>query len=400
LILVARQVLIWGLTVDAIFADGAAKLRSRAAPSARIEPQIMFLTELRAVLNSATSKLTLRVMINMKNLARRTLSERLHCRRILAGLTVLTIASSLMACQVPVFRYALERWSSDQYRILVLAEGPLNLEHQTTLKTLEGTAERPAQATMKVHDVTTTKDAFVKQLWKSRQTGSEPLMVVLYPERSSINAEQVAYSSPLSAQHVPQIVSSPARKEITEKLSEGHSAVWIFLESGDAAKDQAALTRLQEQLKKDAEWLKLPSPEEMEIKPELLASAKIRLQIQFSVISVRRDDLKEQFLIDCLLNSESDLREYDEPMAFPVFGRGRVLYAIVGQGIAADTIRKASSFIVGPCSCQVKEQNPGFDLLLSCNWDDLVGDTFISEPIPEGESEPKLLTIPAGRAKP
>jgi hypothetical protein len=34
-----------GVTGGTIFADGAAKLRSRAAPSARIEPQIMFLTE-------------------------------------------------------------------------------------------------------------------------------------------------------------------------------------------------------------------------------------------------------------------------------------------------------------------------------------------------------------------
>jgi hypothetical protein len=317
----------------------------------------------------------------------------------LAGLAVLTIASSLMACQVPVFRYALERWSSDQYRILVLTEGPLDAEHQTALKTLEGTSERPAQATIKVHDVSTTKDAFVKQLWKDREKGSGPLMVALYPERSSINAEQVACSFPLSAQSVAQVADSPARKEIIQKLSEGHSAVWIFLESGDAAKDQAALTRLQEQLEKDTEWLKLPSPEEMEITPELLDGAKIRLQIQFSVVSVSKDDSQEQFLIDCLLNSESDLRGFDEPMAFPVFGRGRVLYAVVGQGISADTIRKASSFIVGPCSCQVKEQNPGFDLLLSCDWDEMVGETFISEPIPEGDSEPKLLTIPAGRAK-
>jgi len=43
--LVARQVLIWVLPMDPIFADGAAKLRSRAAPSARIEPQILFLTD-------------------------------------------------------------------------------------------------------------------------------------------------------------------------------------------------------------------------------------------------------------------------------------------------------------------------------------------------------------------
>jgi hypothetical protein len=43
--LVARQVLIWVLPMDPIFADGAAKLRSRAAPSARIEPHILFLTD-------------------------------------------------------------------------------------------------------------------------------------------------------------------------------------------------------------------------------------------------------------------------------------------------------------------------------------------------------------------
>ena len=44
-LLVARQVLICGLPLDAIFADGAAKLRSRAAPSARIEPRVLFLSE-------------------------------------------------------------------------------------------------------------------------------------------------------------------------------------------------------------------------------------------------------------------------------------------------------------------------------------------------------------------
>ena len=43
--LVARQVLIWGLPVDLFFADGAAKLRSRAAPSACIEPRVLFLTK-------------------------------------------------------------------------------------------------------------------------------------------------------------------------------------------------------------------------------------------------------------------------------------------------------------------------------------------------------------------
>lgn len=321
-------------------------------------------------------------------------------RTVLPALCFVAVVGAVVACEVPVFRYALERWSPDQYRLLVIADGPLDDNHLMALKRLKGTPESPAAAAVKIHDVSKSKDAFVQKLWKTHGNGARPIMVALYPERSSVDPEQVAATSDISDANIERLISSPARQEIVRRMSEGHSAVWIFLESGHAEKDQASLKTLQEQLEKDAEWLKLPSPEEMEIKPELLGSTKIRLQIQFSVVSVRRDDPKEQFLIDCLLNSESDLRGFDEPMAFPIFGRGRVLYAVVGQGISADTIREASSFIVGPCSCQVKEQNPGFDLLLSCDWDDLVGDTFISEPIPEGDAEPKLLTIPAGRAKP
>jgi hypothetical protein len=55
-----------------------------------------------------------------------------------------------------------------------------------------------------------------------------------------------------------------------------------------------------------------------------------------------------------------------------VFGRGRVLYALAGRGINADNIREACEFLVGPCSCQVKEMNPGVDLLMDVAWSRLV----------------------------
>jgi len=177
--------------------------------------------------------------------------------------------------------------------------------------------------------------------------------------------------------------------------------VWVLLESGDKALDQAARRTLQQQLDLDALWLELPTPEEMEIKPEILDQVKVKLRVEFSVISVRRDDAREKFLIDCLLNSETDLRDFDAPVAFPVFGRGLVLYALVGKGIAPDTIRAASSFICGPCSCQVKEQNPGFDLLLNHDWNSAVGETKISQPIAGAGAGtiPKLVPIPTGRKK-
>ena len=323
-----------------------------------------------------------------------------RCRR--AALLVclgLVLAGSVLACQVPVFRYALERWDSDRYRVIILSEGVVENTVKEQLLPLTGTPGSPGHANVRVHDVATDQDPFVRQLWKRYGSGSKTLMVTLYPEESSIAPDEVACVTELSALHVAQVLDSPTRNEIIHRLAAGQSAVWVLLESGNAAKDQAALKTLNTQLASDAVWLKLPSPEEMEIKPDLLASTKIQLRIEFSVISLNRDDPQEKFLVDCLLNSESDLRDFDEPLAFPVFGRGRVLYALVGQGIAADTIRKASAFIVGPCSCQVKEQNPGFDLLLNCNWSELVGDVFISDPIPGSGAQPKLLAIPPGRSK-
>ncbi len=54
-------------------------------------------------------------------------------------------------------------------------------------------------------------------------------------------------------------------------------------------------------------------------------------------------------------------------------------------------------FIVGACSCQVKAQNPGFDLLMQMNWELAVGDTKISDPLPQAKSESPVLKIPPGR---
>ena len=169
---------------------------------------------------------------------------------------------------------------------------------------------------------------------------------------------------------------------------------------GREADDEAALKRLKQQLAADSKWLEVPSAEELEVKPEVLQKVKIPLKMQFSTITVRRDDPAEQFLINSLLRSEDDLLDFDEPLAFPVFGQGRVLYALVGKGISTATVRAASQFIGGPCSCQVKNQNPGFDLLLDYDWTKAVGDVLISEPIETVDTEanaPRLLTIPPGR---
>jgi hypothetical protein len=313
-------------------------------------------------------------------------------------LAFLAACGSALACQVPVFRYALERWNADRYKVLILSPDATDYKHSPWFSPQTKSDRDASLVAIESVDMSKNSDARLAELWKTHGNRKDPTMIVFYPDKATSLKNQIAHTSVLSKDQAQFLLDSPIRQELTKRLSQGHSAVWLFLESGDKAKDLPALKNLEEQLAKDAQWLHLPSPEEMEIKPEVLERAKIKLKIEFSIVSLRRDDPKEKFLVDCLLNSEPDLREFQEPMAFPVFGRGIVLYALIGKGIGSDTIRTASSFIVGPCSCQVKEQNPGFDLLLDYDWDLAVGEAFISDPVPGTGAAPKLLKIPPGRS--
>ena len=55
-------------------------------------------------------------------------------------------------------------------------------------------------------------------------------------------------------------------------------------------------------------------------------------------------------------------------MAIPVFGRGRALCALVGDGLSEDEIASAAKFLCGACFCSVKRDCPGKDLLLDADW--------------------------------
>jgi hypothetical protein len=318
--------------------------------------------------------------------------------KTLTFLSMLLVAGSAWACQVPVFRYAFEQWDPDRYRILVFAEN-VNDDLAAAIESLRRNSGVTRCADIELIRPDQLTDTRYAQLWKEHGSAGKPLALTLYPAKAAAIGGTVAHVSGATREDLSSVVDSPVRQEIAQRLSAGQSAVWLLLESGDEALDQAARQTLQQQLDLDALWLELPTPEEMEIKPEILEQVKVKLRVGFSVISVRRDDAREKFLINCLLNSEADLRNFDAPVAFPVFGRGLVLYALVGKGIAPDTIRAASSFICGPCSCQVKEQNPGFDLLLNHDWDAAVGETKISQPIAGAGATPKLIPIPAGRNK-
>jgi len=143
--------------------------------------------------------------------------------------------------------------------------------------------------------------------------------------------------------------------------------VWVLMESGIKEKDEAIINLLNTQLKRMEESLELP--EQVDFEEYMGYELEEDMKIGFSVVRLARDDLEEQVLIQMLLRNDPELQTLEEPVAFPIFGRGRALCALMGDDIEEFNIEEISMFLTGPCSCQVKSLNPGIDILLSANWD-------------------------------
>ena len=61
----------------------------------------------------------------------------MNSRIIWATLGALAIYTASEACQVPVFRYALERWQPDPYELVIVHKGSLPKEQAPLLVHLE-----------------------------------------------------------------------------------------------------------------------------------------------------------------------------------------------------------------------------------------------------------------------
>ena len=90
------------------------------------------------------------------------------------------------------------------------------------------------------------------------------------------------------------------------------------------------------------------------------------MRIAFSVLRLKRSDPAETALITMLQNSEAGL---EGPIVYPIFGRGRALWAMAGKGLTPDNIAEAAMFLIGACSCEAKDLNPGLDLLFTADWE-------------------------------
>jgi hypothetical protein len=268
------------------------------------------------------------------------------------------------ACNVPVFRYALERWDPDPYRVTLFHQGSLTELQQKFIRPFE----KPSGNTvLRLVDVNEIQHEADQALHDAQSPTQLPWLIVQYP--NNLRIEKPIWAGPLATDSVARLIASPLRMELVRRLAEGQTAVWLMLECGKADKDNAVAAQLERELEQLSQQLQLP---ELTGAPEDALLSTTPLQVTFSLLRVPRGVAIEQSLVEMLLRSEPDLIEFDEPMVFAVFGRGRALLPLVGAGITAENILDSAAFLVGACSCEIKDLNPGFDLLLAADWDDLL----------------------------
>ncbi|MBN2058896.1 MAG: hypothetical protein JW882_00650, partial [Deltaproteobacteria bacterium] len=226
-------------------------------------------------------------------------------------------------------------------------------------------------------DIASFPEEKLTDLLKGPVPDKLPVFAIWYPDQMGEKAP--IWIKELAPSFVEAFIQSPKRKELAESLINGESVVWIFIPSGNAKKDEPAKALIERELDVAIQtYSKMPYT--------ILSGAKQKkLSYGFPIMTVSPHDPAERLFIDMLLKSESDLYEHtDEPMVFPVFGRGRALGCLFGEYITERNIQDASAFLSGSCSCEVKALNPGVDLLIAAPWDQVVFDSFVEDtPLPE-----------------
>ncbi len=306
---------------------------------------------------------------------------------------ILTSVSIANACNVPVFRYALERWRVDPYRVTLFHNGPLSNDEKKIVDMLDaydkGRKGFPQCLTLTLVDLSKPKaiEEDDLKLWKRQKSAKAPWVVVESPYVQLLDEDQdepefppPLWSGSLSNKMIHQLLFSPARREIAKRILNGQTGVVVLLESGDKKKDDAAEKLLRQELAKMPKELKLP--ELTDDPADQLKETAPPLRIEFSILRLARDDSAEAGFVRILMHRDPSLAKLKSPLVFSIFGRGRSLDALADKGIDAENIKKDCQFLVGACSCEVKKQNPGFDVLIDVDWEAGLTGSWVKPPEP------------------
>jgi hypothetical protein len=261
--------------------------------------------------------------------------------RVAIAFAVVALGARLHACTIPVFRYALDRWPADKFRLEISKDDARDPAVSRFLRNF--TDSTPVN----IDPVRLSTDGSSQLLFPHTDASASP--VVVGPLGSTLD----------------QIIDSPARTEIVRRILAGENGVWVLVESGQREVDDAAARTMEKRLGYLAQVAAMPpiDPDD----PSSRLGPGPALRVGFSLLRVKHDDPAEQPFLKMLAGPKGAPAA---PWFGMIFGRGRVLGAWPAEGFGDEQIDEACLFLLGACSCQVKRMNPGWDLLLHADWDE------------------------------
>ncbi len=249
--------------------------------------------------------------------------------------------SAAFACTIPVFRFALDRWEADPFRLVIPAAWATQPDMMKLLVPLRGNGA----ANIRVEE---SPDA---GLTEAR---------LLFP-----HAEAAIWTGRLDAAALAPLLDSPARQELLRRILAGQSVVWVVC-TKDA--DPAGADRIEKRLRFLEQVAALPSQDPND--PDSQLGPGPPLALKFSVLRLSLDNPAEKLFAAMLAGpAHQEFIAAGTAFAAPVFGKGRVLGAWSVAELDDAAIEDASLFLIGRCSCRVKNQNPGWDVVLKVDWE-------------------------------
>jgi hypothetical protein len=243
---------------------------------------------------------------------------------------ILYISSIASACSVTVSQWTMENFEPADYVLCLFTDNS-----QKTKDSFLTVSKSKTYANIVYEHITINAElsGYHKHLHSQVNKTKSPVWGLYYKNKLFIKFNDTPSPDVL--------LSSPLRTTISEELTDGSLGVMLVLLSGN--KNDKKTISLVEKFNKNE-----PTP--------------------MKIHTLNRYNPKEKYFIELLLKTEKGLEKIAGPMVFGIFGRFRILEPLFGEGITEENLGYMISFLQADCSCVIKGNLPGIDMLAPDVW--------------------------------
>jgi len=273
-------------------------------------------------------------------------------RALVAALCLMAVGSApfapVRACAVPVYRYMLERWERDFYRTYYFYRGEEDDGDRKVNDFLEDAGSsfgshvnltfRAAEVSAVTGEAVAVED---REVLSEHRSDKLPFHLILSPRGT------VLFRGRLDLPTAKAIVHSPMKTRIARELCAGKGGLLFLLAGPDHEENKKA--------GEDVRWV--------------LATGKREYGLDVGFVRLSRGGAREKWLVRSLLDVVEEAPDKKQCMVFGICGRGRVLTACIGEGITRRNIVECVGIMNGDCSCDLRFQGAGMDLLTDWDWE-------------------------------